>query len=199
MRRNPVILTVLLALLSPSVGRQVAAAERIDAGTIRAGLRTANPNDEDYITYVVALRDQGELSNKLVDSTFQWARRRIVLGTHRRFQYYKNALITQAAKVGITLPQGTPDITPAITGRVVLRVILIDIPCPNCTVTIQGTKRRTTTNAKGEFTLRNVPYGTPTLLAQGTVLLFPRSGSLQVVLPTPPPSDDVVPVEIRVK
>ncbi len=199
MRRNPVILAVLLALLSPGVGRQAAAAERIDAGTIRAGLRTADPNEEDYITYVVTLRDQGRLSNKLVESTFQWARRRIMLGTHRRFQYYKNALITQAAKVGITLPTGTPDITPTITGRVVLRILLVDFPCPNCTVTIQGTKRRTTTNAKGEFTLRNVPFGTRTLSAKGTVLLLPRSGSLQVVLPTPPPSDDVVSVEIRVK
>jgi len=189
------ILVALLAVLAVG-GTRTAAAQGLDAATIRAGLRTANPNEEAYIVYVVTLRDQGRLPVRLVESTFQWARRK---PSHKKFQYFKNALIVQAARIGITLPTGTPDLTPPVNGRVVLRVLLVEVPVANATVTIRGTKRQTTTDSKGEFTFANVPLGQFTLDAQANVLLLGRQGSANLLLPTTPPSTETAFVTIRLK
>ncbi|OHB72830.1 MAG: hypothetical protein A2V70_01380 [Planctomycetes bacterium RBG_13_63_9] len=114
-------------------------------------------------------------------------------------------MITQAAKIGITLPKGTPALKPTINGRVVLRVLLVDVPCPNFTVTLRqngsgGTAmQKAVTDEKGAFSFKGVPYGRYTLNAEGTILLLRRTGSAAVTLPTPPPSSDLVFVEITVK
>lgn len=186
----------LLCVLAVCWPGRAEAAERVDADTIRVGLRTADPKEEAYIIYVVALRDEGILSDRLVESTFQWARRK----PHpRKFQYFKYALITQAADAGIRLPQQTPDLTPAIQGRVVVRVLFVDVPAPNVTVAIRGTKRKAVTNARGEFRFANVPYGTYPLEATGIAAFLPRKGSATVVLPPRPPATDSAFVKIRLK
>lgn len=187
--------TILLAVLTAG-GTPAARAARVDAATIRADLRTADPNEEAYITYVVTLRDQGRLSNKLVESTFLWAR---LKPSHKKFQYFKHGLIAQAARIGVRLPKGTPDLTPTVNGRVVLRVLLIDVPVANATVSIRGTKLKTTTNAKGEFSFANVPLGKFTLDAKVKVLLISRTGSANIVLPTTPPSTQAGFVKIQVR
>ena len=56
------------------------------------------------------------------------------------------------------------------------------------------------TDANGQFTLENVPFGSYTLDAAGIVLLLPRRGSTQVTLPNfVPPSTDSAFVVIRVR
>ncbi len=170
---------------------------RLDAKTIRADLRTADPKEEAYITYVVTLVDQGRLPRRILDSSFQWARKKPV--GRKKFQYFKQAMIVQAARIGIRLPQGTPDLTPTINGRVVVRILLFDVPAPNITVTLRGTKRKTVTDAKGLFTFKNVPFGTHVLDAAGIAALLPKKGSATVILPPDPPETDSVFVEIRVQ
>jgi len=177
-------------------GTRVAVAAGVDADTMIAGLQTANRNEEAYITYVVTLRDQGRLTAKLVESTFLWARRK---PAHKKFQYFKNGLITQAARQGIRLPTGTPDLRSTATGRVVLQILMMEIPVANATVSIRGTKRTTTTNAKGEFSFANVPLGTFTLDAKASILLVSRTGSAKLILPSTPPSTEAAFVKIRFK
>jgi hypothetical protein len=200
-----VVITALVAVLVVGWTETAEAQRRLDAGTIRAGLRTADLDQETYIAYVVALRDHGQLPDEMLESTFHWTRRKRNYRGGLAFEYFKHALIVQAAKIGITLPAGTPALRPTINGRVVLRVLLVDIPCPNCTVTLQETntvgaiQRTAVTDEDGRFTFADVPYGRYTLSAEGTVLFLHRTGSASVTLPTPPPSSDSVFVEIRVK
>ncbi|MBN2475036.1 MAG: carboxypeptidase regulatory-like domain-containing protein [Pirellulales bacterium] len=187
--------TVALALLALGAARSAEAAG-LDAATIRAGLRTANRDEATYIDYVVTLRDQGRLPAQLVDSTFQWARRKPV---HKKFQFFKNGLIVQAARIGITLPGGTPDLTPAVNGRVVLRVLLVDVPIVGATVSLRGTERTATTDKDGNFRFADVPFGRYALDAKAKVLLISHTGSGEVLLPTKPPSTGAAFVQIRLK
>ena len=197
MFRQILIPAVLLAVLAAG-GTSPAAAQALDADTIAAALNTAHPEEAAYVRFVVTLVDQGRLSRKLVESSFLWARRKA--SRHKKFQYFKHAVIAQAAQFGITLPQETPDLTPTIHGQVVLRVLLLDLPAANITVTIRGTGRETVTDANGQFTFENVPLGTYTLDATGFALLLPRRGSTQVTLPNfIPPSTDSAFVEIRLR
>ncbi|HYW81549.1 MAG TPA: hypothetical protein VE890_18335 [Thermoguttaceae bacterium] len=185
----------LMTILASLSSRPAEAASRLDAETIQAGLRTADDDEVTYIRFVVALVDQGRLSRPLVESTFQWARRQPVL--QKRFQYFKSALITLAARDGVRLPQGTPDLTPTITGRVVKRVFTVDVPARDITVTLRGTKRSVVTDANGNFRFTKVSLGRQTLDAKGLFALIPRKGSAQVLLPAGLPFGDTAFVEIR--
>jgi hypothetical protein len=167
----------------------------LDVGTLQAGLDTADPNEVAYLQFVVALVEEGSLSPNLVRSTFDWARRKPVF--HKRFQYFKYALITLAAEQGIQLPQGNPDATPAINGRVVVRVLFTDVPAPNVTVTIRGSKRKTVADNQGNFSFSDVPFGRFTLDAGGIAAFLPRKGSAVVTLPVT--SGGAASVEIHVK
>jgi hypothetical protein len=190
---NPWILAVLLAMLAPGSPPAARAASSLDEETLRAGLRTADPDEEAYLTYVVALLEQRRLPHAMVESTFQWARTK---PRHKKFHYFKHGLMTRAAARGIRLPRGTPDLRPTITGRVVLRLLVLEIPCPNLPVSIVGTERRTVTDANGAFSFADVPYGTYTLRAEGLVLAVLRTGLARVRLPTTPPSEGPAFVEI---
>jgi len=173
------------------------AAARLDAATMSAALDTAHPDEVAYITYTVALVDLRVLSGDLVDGSFQWARRKPV--RHKKFQYFKHAVIELASRVGVTMPQGTPDLTPTIQGRVVVRVVLVDVPVAGAVVKIRNTTRETTTDSKGNFTFENVPYGLHTIDASAVVIL-PKKGSTAVTLPNPvPPATDPGFVTVRVK
>ncbi|MEE8452098.1 MAG: hypothetical protein V3R99_09295 [Thermoguttaceae bacterium] len=195
--RKVLTIFVLVAILASRPDTAAEAASRLDAGTIQAGLRTADDNEVAYIRFVVTLVEQGRLSRRLVESTFQWARRQPVF--QKRFQYFKAALITLAARQGVRLPRGTPDLTPTITGRVVKRVFAVDVPVRDVTVTLRGTKRSVVTDAKGNFSFANVPLGRRTLDAKGLFALIPRKGSTRILLPAGPPFGDKAFVEIRLK
>jgi len=168
----------------------------LDCDNMQRALQTANPREEAYIIYVCALVDRGVLGRRMVDSTFQWARR---TPYPKRVQYFKNALITQAAKRGIRLPQNVPSTARAIQGRVVLKILVVELPVAGAVVMIEGTNLSTTSDSTGQFTFTGAPYGTYTLRASATTFLGARSGSATVALPTPPPSKQPARVEIELK
>ncbi len=98
-RLSPRIL-VLAALFLP-VQSARAATVNLDAPTIKAALRTATPEDQGFVEKVVRLMDKGKLPRPLVETTFDWARRK----DRHRFQYFKEALTIQAAKLGLSLDE----------------------------------------------------------------------------------------------
>ncbi|NQU21079.1 MAG: carboxypeptidase regulatory-like domain-containing protein [Candidatus Nealsonbacteria bacterium] len=196
MLRKFVLAAALLSVLAAAGPARSEAGARLDPGAMAAALDTAHPDEVAYITYTVALVDLHVLSGDLVDSSFQWARRKPA--RHNKFQYFKHAVINLASRAGVTMPQGTPDLTPTVQGRVVVRVVLIDVPVAGAVVRIQGTSLETTTNAKGQFAFENVPYGIHTVNASAVVIL-PKTGSTVVTLPNPtPPAVDPGFVTIRV-
>ncbi len=84
------------ALGGPS---EAAQATRLDAATIKAALRTATPEEGGFVERIVNLTKDGVLPADLVDSTFQWARKK----SKHRFQYFKRGVIARAAALGITI------------------------------------------------------------------------------------------------
>ena len=98
MLRAFVLPCVVVAMTCVSV-QQASAAVKLSAQELKVGLRTVTPNDDAFVERVVTMVDEGRLSVSLVDSTFQWARRK----GQNQFQYFKRALILRAAKQGITI------------------------------------------------------------------------------------------------
>jgi hypothetical protein len=158
-----------------------------------ADLHASNPDDQAYITYVATLLQQGRLPEDLVTGTYRWAMKKPAAP---RAQYFIQALILRAADLGITLPATTPSLTGTIQGRVVVRVLIVDVPVPNATVVIDELNRSATTDLNGRFAFKDVPLGTFTLQAKGLVSLITRKGIVRVQLPSPPPSTDPVTVNI---
>ena len=192
------LLTVTLALVATVTGwvERAESAVRLDAKTICMALKTANPAEIAYITYVCALTDQGYLSTKMLDSTFQWARR---TPYPKRVQYFKNALITQAAKRGIHLPRNVPPTVHSLEGRAMVKILVIELPAANVKVTIDKTDLSTTTDKDGRFSFSRVPYGVHLLTASGMTIGGLRSGTAMVGVPGPPPSIKPARVEIQMK
>lgn len=83
------------ALVSPLQGGN----PRLNAAQIKAGLRTATPEENGFVDRVVGLAQAGTLPPQLVESTFQWARKKPKF----QFQYFKRGVTLRAAKLGITL------------------------------------------------------------------------------------------------
>jgi hypothetical protein len=83
------------------VSSQVLAAGQIvvDADTMKKVLRAPTPDDNAFIDRVFRMVDRGLLPADLVNSTFQWARKK----GKNRFHYFKQALILRAADQGITV------------------------------------------------------------------------------------------------
>ncbi len=196
MKLKALITVAISAVLAVGWAGTAQSATRLDPETMRMALQTANPAEEAYIYYACALVDRGFLPRKMVDSTFQWARKKPY---PKKVQYFKYALITQAAKIGITLPKNVPAAANTITGRVIIKVLFVEVPCPNMNVVIEGTDLSTKTDKNGEFTFTGVSFGIHTLHASGVALLRPRTGSATVSLPTPPPSGTPTVVEIEVE
>jgi len=99
MRRRTLIAAIGWSILGSFPGSELYAADRLDAATIKAGLRTTTREEEGFVGRAVALVDQGVLPEKLVEGVFNWARRK----ERHRFQYFKRALTIQAAKIGVRL------------------------------------------------------------------------------------------------
>jgi hypothetical protein len=75
----------------------------LDAAKIKAGLRTATPEEHGFVERVVDLAKKGKIPPSMVESTFQWARKRPF---QHRFQYFKRAMIERAKKEGIKIDEG---------------------------------------------------------------------------------------------
>jgi hypothetical protein len=183
MMRSVLPLLVLLAVLASSStawGQVVAGG--LDADTIQAGLRTAEPTEVAYIRYAVALVEHGQLPRAMVEGMFQWARRKAPYP--KKVQYFKHGLILRAREIGVRLPTGLVDETPAIRGQLVVRFLGRETPVPAANVRIEELDRDVTTDAHGRFAFDNVPYGRYTLTAQGVALFIPRRTTVGVTLPT---------------
>ena len=90
-----VLFFVLLAVVST---RGVArAATQLDAQTIKAGLQTADEEEQGFIERAVAQMKAGVLPRKTLETAFLWAKRK----PSRKFQYFRRALILLAARKGI--------------------------------------------------------------------------------------------------
>ncbi len=151
----------------------------LDPEKLKAALRTITIEDDNYVLFVVTLVDQGRLTRVVVDTAFRWARDK----TDRRFQYFKRAVIAHADRVGITLPSDTPPQRAPIRGRVVQRVLLVNVPVPFVEVQIAGTSIKTRTDLEGEFTLPDQLWGTYTIEAHGGAAQLFRTISAVVKLP----------------
>ncbi len=100
---------VLFALFAAILATSAAyAAQRlsVSADEMKTALHTARPEEDGFIDDVVDRVNNSErpaserLPAALVESTFQWARQK---NTHRRFQYFRYALVLRAGKIGINL------------------------------------------------------------------------------------------------
>ncbi len=102
MRKIHMIIIVLLALLVlASISTALRAEKsRLDADTMKAALRTTTIEENGFIDYVLTKVSKGLLPADLVDSTFQWARKKPY---RHRFQYFRQGLIVRAAKLGIEI------------------------------------------------------------------------------------------------
>ncbi len=99
MFRKPLITMICALLLSTALACTSKAATLLDAGAIKAGLRTATPEEGGFIERAVRLAKQGTLPPDMLESTFQWARRKPAF----RFQHFKRGLTLRAARIGVAL------------------------------------------------------------------------------------------------
>jgi hypothetical protein len=98
-RTKIILMLAVLATFTWIAASTHANSTRLDAATIKAGLRTTPVEDKGFIDGIITMVNKGTLPADLVDSTFQWARKK----PRYRFQYFKQALIVRAAAIGIKL------------------------------------------------------------------------------------------------
>jgi len=98
-RRQFLVGLLISPLVLVSAGSLLADQTVLDADTMKKVLRAPTPDDEAFLDRVAHMVKKGKLPVDLVDSTFQWARKK----PKRRFEYFKQALILRAAEQGITV------------------------------------------------------------------------------------------------
>jgi hypothetical protein len=86
--------------VEPPVQKNSGSVDVLDAAKIKAALRTATPEEGGFVDRVVGLARAGKIPAELVESTFDWARKKPYA---HRFQYFQRGLTLRAAKAGITL------------------------------------------------------------------------------------------------
>jgi len=155
------------------------AQEKLDPEALKAALKTTVIEEDNYILFLVTLVDQGRLPRVALDTSFRWARHKSYL----QFQFFKRAVIANADRRGITLPEQTPPLRQIIQGKVMQRVLLFDVPVPFAEVQIVGTNSKTRTDLHGQFSLADMPWGAYTVEADGSVLQLLRKVSAHVKLP----------------
>jgi hypothetical protein len=100
MFRRQFLASLLLAPLALASSQVLAAGPIVvDADTMKKVLRAPTPDDNAFIDRIFTMVDKGSLPADLVNSTFQWARKK----GKNRFHYFKHALILRAAEQGITI------------------------------------------------------------------------------------------------
>jgi hypothetical protein len=77
----------------------ISASSGLDADTMKVVLHTATPEEDGFISRVLALVDSGTLPVDMVKSTFLWAKKK----TRHKFQYFKYGLIQRAKQAGIVV------------------------------------------------------------------------------------------------
>ncbi|MFH1267086.1 MAG: hypothetical protein ABIK89_15270 [Planctomycetota bacterium] len=98
MLRNPsTTMASILALLVVSTATSRADTVGLDAATIKAGLRTAAPEEDGFVDRVLQAVEEGRLSAGLVRGMFLRARKR----PEHRFQQFKRGLLTQVSDPGL--------------------------------------------------------------------------------------------------
>jgi hypothetical protein len=99
--RKTVYLAGIVVIILAGLALRPASADApvLDADTMRTALHTTPQEEQGFIDRALVLVKNGTLPLSLVDSTFQWARKKPKL----RFQHFKQALIVRAADIGITL------------------------------------------------------------------------------------------------
>jgi hypothetical protein len=90
------LITLVLILLYVAWPGRVFGA-KLDAATIKAGLRTTATEEQGFVDRVMTMVDQGKLPRSMVDSTFDWARKK----PQHKFQFFKRALVVRAARQNI--------------------------------------------------------------------------------------------------
>ena len=93
------LLVVLTLLATPWARAARADDQQLTVEVMKVVLHTATPQEEGFLEYVLARVDAGTLPLDLVQSTFLWAKKK----PHKKFYYFKQALILRAADRGITL------------------------------------------------------------------------------------------------
>lgn len=89
----------LLALLAIWDRQSASAGPKLDARTMKAVLRTATVEEEGFIDRAVNAALDGTLPPSVVDSSFEWAKRK----PKHKFQYFKQAVLHQAAQQGVEI------------------------------------------------------------------------------------------------
>lgn len=155
------------------------AQERLDPEAIRAALKTTAIEEDNYISFLVTLVDQSRLPRVIFDTSFRWVQRKGYL----RFQFFKRAVIAQADRAGIVLPDETPPLRQSIQGKVAQRFLLVNVPAPFIDVQLVGTNRKTKTDLHGQFTFSDLPWDVYTVEADGGAVQVFRKITGQVKLP----------------
>ncbi len=179
MLARPCIAAMIFAGIVLAWTSSAHAQERLDPEALKAALKTTTIEEDNYIAFLVTLVDQSRLPRVAFDTSFRWARRKSYL----RFQFFKRAVIAQADRAGIALPNETPPLRQSIQGKVVQRLLLVDVPVPFIDVQLVGTTRKTKTNLRGEFTFSDLPWDAYTVEADGSAAQLFRKISGQVKLP----------------
>ena len=71
--------------------------------TLANGLKARRPREFQFINRVVAMVQNKQLPLDLVQSTFQWARKKTRFKRYP-FQFFERGLIQRAAKIGVIIP-----------------------------------------------------------------------------------------------
>lgn len=100
MLRKSIAIVVLSCMLIALFARLAqAVTTQLDADTIKAALRTTAKEEDGFVDKVIAKMKAGTLPRSMVESTFDWARKK----SKHRFQYFKHAMVTRAAEIGVEL------------------------------------------------------------------------------------------------
>ena len=97
LRNSSMAMVSIVALLVLSTAATHAATPRFDADEIKAGLRTAAPEDDGFVDRVLDMVEEGKLSSALVQSTFVWARKQ----SQHQFQHFKRGLLNRVSDPAI--------------------------------------------------------------------------------------------------
>jgi len=179
MRAKSYTVAAFVAYITIVLSCTTYAQERLDPDALKAALKTTFIEDDNYILLLVTLIDQGRLPRVAFDTSFRWARQKSYL----QFQFFKRAVIANADRAGITLPEQTPPLRQRIQGRVMQHILLVDVPVPFADVQIVGTNFKTKTDLHGRFAFADVPWGAYTVEADGSVLQLLRKVSAHLKLP----------------
>ncbi len=173
------LVALLLANLGLGCMEAVPAQEPLDAEAIRAALKTTAIEEDNYISFLVTLVNQSRLPRVVFDTSYRWVQRKGYL----RFQFFKRAVMAQAEREGISLPQQTPPLRQDIHGKVVQRILLVDVPVPLVEVQLVGTNHKTKTDLLGQFRFTGLPWDIYTVQVDGGASQLYRKISRQVKLP----------------